>query len=203
MAIYTPGLRLVWPDQASDIDLTSLDGLWTEALYLKISEQTNHLIEFTDGTIEVLPMPTHRHQAILALLYELFVAIVRPRSGKVLFAPLRLRIRSGKFREPDLLLLLDANDPRRQDAYWLGADLVIEVVSRDDPDRDIVTKRADYAEAAIPEYWIVNPLDETITVLNLQGDVYVEHGIFLRGEHANSKLVERLSISVDEVFDAQ
>ena len=58
MAIYTPGLRLVWPDQASDIDLSSLDGLWTEALYLKISEQTNHLIEFTDGTIEVLPMPT-------------------------------------------------------------------------------------------------------------------------------------------------
>ncbi len=203
MAIYTPGLRLVWPDQASDIDLASLDGLWTEALYLKISEQTNQLIEFTDGTLEVLPMPPHRHQAILALLYELFVATVRPRGGKVLFAPLRLRIRSGKFREPDLLLLLDVHDLRRQDAYWLGADLVVEVVSRDDPDRDIVTKRADYAEAGIPEYWIVNPLDETISVLTLLDDVYVEHGIFLRGEHADSKLIERFGVSVDEIFDAQ
>ncbi len=102
MPVDTPGLRLVWPNQASDIDLAHLDGLWTEALYLKIGDQTNWLIEFVDGAIEVLPMPTRRHQVILALLYELFVTAIRPRGGKVLFAPLRLRIRSGKFREPDV-----------------------------------------------------------------------------------------------------
>lgn len=203
MAIDTPGLRLVWPDQASEIDLAPLNGLWTEALYLKISEQTNQLIEFTDGTLEVLPMPTHRHQVILALLYELFVATIRPRGGKVLFAPLRLQVRSGKFREPDLVVLLDMHDPRSQDAYWLGADLVVEIVSRDDPDRDLVTKRTDYVQAGISEYWIINPLDETISVLTLRDDVYVEHGIFLRGERADSKLIEQLGVSVDEVFDAQ
>jgi Uma2 family endonuclease len=56
-------------------------------------------------------------------------------------------------------LLLDVNDPRNQNAFWLGADLVVEIVSPDDVERDIVIKRADYAEAGIPEYWIVNPLD--------------------------------------------
>ncbi|HET9223503.1 MAG TPA: Uma2 family endonuclease, partial [Roseiflexaceae bacterium] len=108
----------------------------------------------------------------------------------------------GKYREPDILLLLDASDPRYQDAYWLGADLVVEVVSPDRPERDTEEKVLDYAEAGIPEYWIVNPLDETITVLTLDGDAYAEHGIFRRGESAASALLDGLSVRVDEVFDA-
>jgi hypothetical protein len=38
---------------------------------------------------------------------------------------------SGKFREPDLLLLLSAADKRRQNRFWLGADLALEVVSEE------------------------------------------------------------------------
>ena len=102
------------------------------------------------------------------------------------FAPLRLRIRPGKFREPDLLLLLSAADSRRQNRFWLGADLALEVVSEEKPERDLVDKRGDYAEGRVPEYWIVNPQTETITVLRLRGDAYEEAGIYRRGESAAS-----------------
>jgi Uma2 family endonuclease len=54
----------------------------------------------------------------------------------VLVAPLRIQVRPGKFREPDILLVRDAHDPRRQHRYWLGADLVVEIVSPDNPERD-------------------------------------------------------------------
>ena len=57
-------------------------------------------------------MPIPEHQKILALLYELFVAFVRPRGGITLFSPLRFRIRAHTFREPDLVVLCDAHDPR-------------------------------------------------------------------------------------------
>ncbi len=67
-----------------------------------------------------------------------------------MFAALRMRIRKGRFREPDLLLLRDRSDPRNQGRYWLGADLVVEVVSPDNPERDLTEKRADYAEGRIP-----------------------------------------------------
>ena len=112
-------------------------------------------------------------------------------------------MRPGKFREPDILMLLDAADPRYQDAYWLGADLVVEVVSPDRPERDTEEKVLDYAEAGIPEYWIVNPLDATITVLVLDGPAYSRHGLFRRGERATSRLLPGFSVSVDEVFDAR
>ncbi|MBC8161051.1 MAG: Uma2 family endonuclease [Roseiflexaceae bacterium] len=196
-------LRLIWPKQGIDIDLDGLQGLWSEQQYLRLSGQTNNYLEFTDGVIEALPMPTRYHQAIIAFLYELIVALVRPRGGKVFFSPLRLQIRPGKYREPDLLVLLDARDPRNQNAFWLGADLVMEVVSADNPERDLVTKRADYAEAGIPEYWIVNPIDQRATVLTLIDGAYQEHGSFGRGEQASSRLISGLSIDVDQIFDAE
>lgn len=202
-AIEAPRLRIVWPNEAEELDLDRLQGLWTEEQYLQLSGQTNKLFEFTDGNVELLPMPTNSHQVIVALLYELLLLFVRPRQGKVLFAPLRLRIRQRKFREPDLLLLLDERDPRKQEAYWLGADLVVEVVSPDDPERDTKLKRLDYAEAGIPEYWIVNPLDETFTVLTLVEGSYREHGIFRRGEQAVSTMLSGFTVSVDAIFDAR
>jgi Uma2 family endonuclease len=184
------------------LDLYPRQGDWTEEEYLDLTDHANHLIEFTDGYIEVLPMPTDNHQSILAYLFELFLAYLRPRGGKVLFSPLRVRIRARKFREPDLVLVLDAKDPRRQNRYWQGADLALEVVSADKPERDLVEKRGDYAEAGIPEYWIVNPETETITVLRLEDTAYAEHGVFGRGAEAASALMPGFIVSVDAVFDA-
>ena len=205
MTIDTPpteGLCIVATDGCTIAEADALQGLWTQDQYLAISEVTNHLIEFTDGCIEVLPMPTKRHQAISLHLLLALLEVVRPMGGAVFYSPLRLRVREGKFREPDLLLVRDAADPRAQNAYWLGADLVMEIVSPANPARDIHVKRADYAEARIPEYWIVNPLNETITVLALQGTEYVEHGVFERGGHAASATLSGFGVDVTEVFDA-
>ena len=126
----------------------------------------------------------------------------RDHGGNVFYAPLRLRIRDGKFREPDLLLVTDADDPRCRNDYWLGADLVVEVVNPDNPDRDLIDKRKDYAEAGIPEYWIANPIPGTLTVLVLSGVEYGEHGVFGPGEQADSPSLPGFSVDVREMFDA-
>lgn len=184
------------------LDLDPLQGMWTEAQYLRLTEQTNRLVEFTNGTIEVLPVPTRTHQLILAFFYRAMLVLTQSTNGIVLFAPLRVQVAPGRFREPDLVVLLDQHDPRNQDRYWLGADLVLEVVSPDKPERDLIDKRRDYAEAAIPEYWIVDPTNETITVLALNGDTYAEHGVWARGASATSVLLQNFVVDVNAVFDA-
>src|SRR5262245_24455374 len=161
-------------------------GRWSEDEYLVLTDHRNRLIEFTDGYLEVLPMPTDKHQAILGFLYLTFFHFIERRGGTARFAPLRMRIRPGKFREPDLLLLLSAGDPRRQNRFWEGADLALEIVSEDKPERDLVDKRGDYAEARVPEYWIVNPQTDTITVLCLRGNEFQEAGNYRRGDTAAS-----------------
>ena len=183
-------------------DVLPAQGAWSDAAYLWLTDHSNRLIEFTDGRIEELPLPTFTHQSVLLFLYDLLRAYLKPRGGVVMVAALRLRVRPGKFREPDLLLLRDRTDRRCQDRYWPGADLVVEVVSPDNPDRDLVEKRADYAEARIPEYWIADPSDETIRVLTLQDAAYVEHGVYRRGDTATSMLLADFGADVSAVFDA-
>ena len=201
--ISAADLQIVRAADGLELDLEPLQGLWSEQQYLRLTDQTNHLVEFTDGVIEVLPMPTKQHQAISLFLLLGLLAYVRPRGGAVYYAPLRLAIRPGKFREPDLLLLLDRDDPRAQNEFWLGADLVVEIVGPDRPQRDTEEKPRDYAEAEIPEYWIVNPLDETVTVLVLAGDAYAVHGTFRRRQRAASRLLAGFDLSVDEIFDTR
>ena len=63
-------------------------------------------------------------------------------------------------------------------------------------------KRREYAQAGIREYWIVNPLDETIVVYRLQRKRYVRHGRFGRGQHATSALLPGFDVAVADVLDA-
>lgn len=174
-------------------------GHWSEEEYLALD--TNHLIEFSHGRMEVLPLPTFSHQRLVALLYRLLSAFVEEREmGVVMFAPLRIQLWHGKFREPDLVFMAADHADRLGEQFWRGADLVMEIVSPDDPERDKVTKRREYAQAGIPEYWIVDPTNASVTVLTLRGQEYALHAEFVTGETASSVLLEGFRVDVSDVF---
>jgi len=184
-------------------DLFPQQGVWTEADYIRLADATNRLTELSNGRIELLPVPTEEHQFILLFLRDVLNAFVQVRRlGATLVAPLRVYLGPGRYREPDVMFLLEQNFHRRHSGYWEGADLVMEVVSESDPDRDLITKRMEYAQAGIPEYWIVDPRDETIAVLTLDGESYREHGSFRRGEVAASVLLSGFEVEVAAAFDA-
>jgi Uma2 family endonuclease len=102
LGIRTPGLKLVWEADGLEIDLLPLQGLWTEEQYLRLTDQTNRLIEFTEGSVEILPLPTRKHQAISRYLFLALLAFVERIGGTVFYAPLRVRVAPNRFREPDL-----------------------------------------------------------------------------------------------------
>jgi Uma2 family endonuclease len=178
-------VALLFPDQ----------GTWSEEEYLALN--SNRLVEFSHGYVEVLTMPTTSHQLVVAYLYRALLAFVTGRErGTVLFAPLRVQLWPGKFREPDLVFLRAEHAARIGEAFWEGADLVMEVVRDDDRRRDLETKRREYAQAGIPEYWIVDPQFARITVLRLDGASYVVHGECPRGTQAASHLLPGVPIDV-------
>ncbi len=187
----TWGIAKLFPNQ----------GHWAEGEYLDLN--TNHLVEFSQGVIEVLPMPSYGHQLTVAYLYKALSAfLLNNELGEAIFAPLKVKLWEGKFREPDILFTLKENHHRIGQTYWQGADLVMEVVSPDDPKRDTEVKRVEYAKAGIPEYWLVNPINETITVFILPtgADVYEVHGKFGKDEVADSVLLLGFKVEVTEVF---
>lgn len=178
-------------------------GQWDEEDYFAIA--TNQLVEFSNGHLEVLEMPSIAHQLIALALFRLFDRWVEAQAlGKVLLAPIKIQLWPGKYREPNLVLILTHRLQRHTEQYWLGADLVIEVVSPGDRQRDTKTKRWEYAQAGIPEYWIVDPESQTITVLTLAQTAmppsYRVHGELGVGQQATSYLLANFVVDVDRLF---
>ena len=177
-------------------------GDWTEEEYLSLD--TNRLIEFTDGVLEFLPMPKPSHARLSRFIsdqlraYAIFKGI-----GDVFWAPFSIRIAADKLREPGIVYLSNERIPR-VDVPPTGADLVVEVLSEGKQNRfrDLNTKRTEYASAGIPEYWIVDPETETITVLTLVESAYRVHGEFASGQTASSALLPGFVVDVSAAFAA-
>ena len=190
------------PEPAWDVaQLFPPQGYWTEEEYLALD--SNRIVEYCDGSIEVPPVPTTSHQLMVAYLYRLLSAFVSNQGlGLALVAALPVRLRSEKFREPDIVFMLKKHARRIHEEFWESADLVMEVVSgsRKDRQRDLVTKRREYARAGISEYWIVDPLEEQILVLRLDGKRYKLHGQYSKDETASSVLLPGFSVSVNELL---
>jgi len=59
-----------WKDLLEDI--LPPQGNWSEEEYLVLTDHRNRLVEFTDGFLEVLPMPTNKHQSVPRFLFLAF-----------------------------------------------------------------------------------------------------------------------------------
>jgi len=175
-------------------------GGWSVEDYLALD--TGLLVEYTDGFIRVLPMPSLLHQLIVKFLFRMLDDFVNERElGEVLLAPLPVQLTPRKYREPDIVFLR----PERMKTLKgqpTGADLAVEVVSegKDSWKRDYVENRREYAEAGIAEYWIVDPQERKVTVLALDGTEYREHGVDAVGDTATSVLLSGFQVTLKDLF---
>ncbi|MEQ8847213.1 Uma2 family endonuclease [Botrimarina sp.] len=186
-------------------------GAWSVRDYLELTDATNRKIEYTNGRLEFLAMPTVTHQRLVSWLFLLLNGYVAKAGlGEVLPGGIRVYFDDAdeeKFRIPDVLFLSKGSEAEwGGERYWRGVDLAIEVVS-DDPkslSRDYEDKVRVYGAGRVPEYWIVDPQEQKITVLTLPegADKYAEHGVFRPGQTATSVLLGGFAVDVKACFDA-
>ncbi|GMU24722.1 MAG: hypothetical protein AMXMBFR13_47940 [Phycisphaerae bacterium] len=197
--------RSITPPMESDpaweiARLFPAQGAWGEGDFLDLNRRTNRLVELSDGHIEVLEMPTKTHQRIVLFLYNALLTFTQDSHlGEVLVAAYPVRLRPGSFREPDIVFMLAQHADRLGEDFAVGADLVLEVVS-ENRRRDLEVKVSEYADAGIPEYWIVDPRDEKITVMTLADGRYRARGEFKAGQSAASVLLPGFEVDVAVVF---
>lgn len=177
-------------------------GDWTVAAYRNI-EFEGPLVELNNGCLEVLPMPTWMHQTIMGLLWmRLRDHAIGGRRGLAVMPPFNFHTIADQYRHPDVMYLTPEHVGRFNDDHWNYADLVIEIASEgtSDRERDFVEKRAEYAAAGIPEYWIVDPAARTILVLSLDGAAYREAGTYAAGDVARSVVLAGFAVDVGRMF---
>jgi Uma2 family endonuclease len=180
-------------------------GQWTETDYLSLPE-TNRIVELSNGRLVVVDLPTDPHQFAVGELFAIMRENVRAHHlGHLRVAPLRVRLWPGKFREPDIVFLSDANGDRRGEEFWGVPDLVVEVLSprtehSSGTERtDRLEKFEEYAKAGIAEYWLVDPKARTIEVYCLREGAYHLLGKWSASETAHSEIMPGLKVKVAEI----
>jgi len=121
--------------------------------------------ELIHGELFVTPAPSDNHETVAARLTRLIDRYVEANGLGLVYRP-RAVIRIGEDTEvePDLMVRQPQASRR---ASWVGAPtpiLVVEIASPTTRRRDRLYKRNVYAEAGIPEYWMVDSDERTISV---------------------------------------
>ena len=130
--------------------------------------------ELYDGEVRVVPSPTNRHQVVLKNLVALLMEYEKQNGGRLLFAPSDVVFTQYNVVQPDLLYFSEARRHLVQldRPTDVPPDLTVEVISPGTSAHDRGRKQAVYARFGVGEYWIVDPLDETIEMFVLEGNVY-------------------------------
>ena len=165
--------------------------------YLQLPE--NKRYEIIDGELFMVPSPNEAHQRILLTLTTILLNYVKKNKlGYIYCAPFDVLFSEEDIVQPDIIFV--SNENRKiitKDNIQGTPDLLIEILSPGTSKRDLGIKKKLYAKKGVREYWIVDPVQETIEVLNLK------EGEF-RGKSYNKDVVgqtPRLSSFVIQGFD--
>ena len=180
------------------------DRAWSDEAYLTFSEAFNRPLELSDGRLLILPMPSLTHQRTLGQFVGRAQAwLVETKRGEILFAAHPIRLWPGKYREPDAMIWLAEHKGRMGERESGPPDLALEIVSPGNEPLDLETKFREYAQAAIPEYWIVQPSSGRVSVYALEGRAYrlVDH--FGPGQRARSLILDGFEVAVGDLLAAE
>ncbi|MEB3886780.1 Uma2 family endonuclease [Lyngbya sp. CCY1209] len=184
------------------------------AEYLKYEDGTDTRYELVEGELIPMSLGTGRHGAIAEFLNDEFKAEARNRSLPWTSKDMRIGVRSprgGRWdtsRIPDVTVLAIEqweNLAAREAVIELDEPapiLVVEVVSESTRTADYRGKRSEYAVRDIEEYWIVDPLQELVTICTLVEGFY--DAVSFRGEEMMvSRLFPKLELRADQILAAR
>jgi len=171
--------------------------------YLTYDDGTDNRYELEDGELILMNPPTGRHALIIYFLVNRLTAeITRLQLPWAAMQLIGVRTAPRRSRLPDICIVpLEQIRDKLDVSAVIEADavLAVEIVSPDSIKRDYRFKRAEYASFGIPEYWIVDPIEQRVTILLLVEGLYEE--IIYQGDNPiQSQLFPELMLTVNQIL---
>ena len=131
--------------------------------------------EWVDGEVIVMSPSSYRHVRIESFLSKLISEYAEGLGFGVVVGP-EFMIRLGdqrRRRVPDLLFVAADRLHLLRANHLEGApDWALEITSPESANRDRRDKHREYAEAGVREYWLVDPIEESVEAFELAGGAY-------------------------------
>ncbi|MBD2728178.1 Uma2 family endonuclease [Nostoc sp. FACHB-892] len=184
--------------------------------YLQIDDGTENRYELVDGRLIELPPESEPNTSLANYLFLLLVSAgmpfrrVQPHACELQVPVLEAGDPANRY--PDLVILREEHLELTRTRLTITFDvlpphLVVEVVSpgQSNRDRDYVRKRKQYAARGVLEYWLIDPEEQAITILQLSEGSYCQAGRFTGSTQIKSLELERLGIQLqltsEQIFD--
>ena len=161
--------------------------------------------ELLDGELIMVPAPNLKHQVVSGKIYTPLSQFIEDQAlGTLLYAPCDVLFSDNNVLQPDLLFVSREREHLLRDGQKVQGppDLVVEILSPSTAERDRGSKLALYSRYGVTEYWVVDPVAETIQIHRLQGGTVVPTRSFGRGETLLSPLLPGLELHLDDIFSA-
>ena len=161
--------------------------------------------ELLDGDLVMVAAPNVKHQDIQGnLYYHLRLFITKHELGRLLLAPCDVVLSDTDVVQPDLLFV-----SREREHLLSGGenvrgapDLVVEILSPATAERDRGYKRELYGRHGVAEYWLVDPIAETVSVHRQRAGVLTLARTFSRKQTLRSALLPGLELHMENVFSS-
>ncbi len=174
--------------------------------YLTYDDGTDNKYELVNGELKLMPTASGFHALILVLLYDILKAEIDriKQQWKVIPGTVGVRTAKHKSRIPDLVILSETQcqEIREMSTAVLESPplLAVEIVSPNNADDDYRYKRSEYAVREIPEYWIIDPETQKVSILLLVSGFY-EVTEFTEEQEIKSSLFPELKLIANQIFN--
>jgi Uma2 family endonuclease len=192
----------------TNIKQLDLNGSYTYADYLLW--QFKDRVEIIKGKIfKMSPAPSRSHQEISMTVTLILAKFLKNQSCKLYAAPFDVRLINFKEStkdnqitsvvQPDLCVVCDKS--KLDDKGCIGApDLIIEILSPGNSNREMTIKFDLYEENGVKEYWIVNQSEKTILIYVLKENRFIGLKPIVESGRVESPTFPSLKFSVKNIF---
>ena len=163
----------------------------------------NDKAEFINGEMVMhSPVKLRHNEAVRNLLVLLSIHVQQRDLGLVGFEKLLISLTRNDY-EPDLCFFCveHAIDFAPDQMRFPAPDFIVEVLSPSTEANDRGVKFEDYAAHGVAEYWLIDPVSETVEQYLLESDVFILQ-IKARTGTITSLAVAGFEIPIRAIFDA-
>src|SRR5699024_6297177 len=135
------------------------------------------------------------------LFYVLKQYVSEKKLGQVLYAPVDVVLSMRDVVQPDLMYISETRaDIIAENNVVEAPDLVVEILSEATKTSDRTSKKTLYEQNGAREYWIVDPIGQTIEQFILREGVFELNGRLGSAQTLTSPTLEGFSLAVGAVF---
>ena len=192
----------------TDINQLDLNGTYSYADYLlwRFKER----VELFKGKIfEMSPAPNLKHQRVSLLVTRYLDRFFENQKCGLFVAPFDVRLINFTKStadntvftvvQPDLCVICDQSKLDKRGCIG-SPDLVVEILSPGNSKKELGIKFNLYEENGVLEYWIVNPLEESVLIYSLVNGKYIGTKPLIDEEKIISPLFQELDFEIAKIF---